>query len=894
MSSLLMDASVAAAIEAGRSVIVPNAQRAAALRLAWARAQQAQGVTLWATPEILTWDAWLTRQWQQAVLLGRLPQEQQRLGHSQELLLWELALETLPAQETAPDDLQLHAAALMQAAGLATQACLTLAQSAVTEEETLLAEALVRFRRLCQQRQLVSPGIAPLQALSFLGNALPPLIVGQPQLTALQQQLNAQHWPDTALLAPTPVAVEPAAEAGAVCYAVAPDMQQEIAACARWCGQLLQQDGARRLLVVSAYADLSLRTQGTLLWRALGAGSTAETAQHIDDTLLAIEGGEPLLQHALIADALAALALMHEPLETASLSRVLLSPWFASGDNADSVRLDLALREQGLARWSHESLQLALSTLSATHPCAIPVAQWLAALRLLATRTDRLTATTWAELFSQALGQAGFAVSPAMDSHDAQRLGRWSELLDEFAGLDAIVAPMNSSAALSRLQSLAQRATHAAASGDAAITLSRYLGDPVAAYDGIWVLGLAENRWPEPPRPNPYVALSEQRRSAWPEAGVTQRLQQARWAQTCWRARTARLVLSYAAQDGDVHHRPSALLLQDQPHWLDRGANASAHVCLAGAAEIDTQLPPLPPAASPAVRLGQGLERLRLQQQCPFRAQAQIRLGAQPQVTLTDGIGTRLRGSLLHSVLEGVWKDLHDQQTLLESNAAQRTALFERHWQRALHAQQEHGAAFITARVLERERQRAARLVTRVLELDCQRAPFRVLAQEKDALLDTVAGTLRLRIDRVDELAAGERLLIDYKSSEAETIKLDQGMARPLQLAVYVAALAETPHAVQGAALLSLSPAKLGYSGVALDTTGLPKRFKPIADWDATAQQWYAEIAQLVQQHMSGTASITPAKGACRYCHLPSLCRKGGLTDDEDDADIEGDGARDE
>ncbi len=59
--------------------------------------------------------------------------------------------------------------------------------------------------------------------------------------------------------------------------------------------------------------------------------------------LLAIEGGEPLLEHGLIADALDALQLMRDPIETAHLGRVLLSPYFGLGTDGARARLELAI-----------------------------------------------------------------------------------------------------------------------------------------------------------------------------------------------------------------------------------------------------------------------------------------------------------------------------------------------------------------------------------------------------------------------------------------------------------------------------------------------------------------------------------------------------------------------
>ena len=126
--------------------------------------------------------------------------------------------------------------------------------------------------------------------------------------------------------------------------------------------------------------------------------------------------------------------------------------------------------------------------------------------------------------------------------------------------------------ALDELLQLAEQARHAARSSDSAITLTGDHGAPLAGYDGIWVLGLAEQRWPEAPRPDPYVPLSEQRRCNWDEAGARQRLEQAQWSLQQWRACAPELVLSHPRLEGDVHHRPSALPGLAQPHvWEEPG-----------------------------------------------------------------------------------------------------------------------------------------------------------------------------------------------------------------------------------------------------------------------------------------------------------------------------------
>jgi hypothetical protein len=179
------------------------------------------------------------------------------------------------------------------------------------------------------------------------------------------------------------------------------------------------------------------------------------------------------------------------------------------------------------------------------------------------------------------------------------------------------------------------------------------------------------------------------------------------------------------------------------------------------------------------------------------------------------------------------------------------------------------------SRQLERERLRAEHLLLRVLEMDATRPPFTVIARENQLRLQSRAGTMALRIDRIDADAAGRLWLIDYKSGRPEPMRLEQGSAQPLQLALYEQALALSGQSVHGLALLSLSPVEPGYTGAAMEVQGWPGKWKSVPDWPVQRELWRAELERLLQQHVQGDAAVTPLRDACRHCHLPALCRRG-------------------
>ncbi|HYP80423.1 MAG TPA: PD-(D/E)XK nuclease family protein [Steroidobacteraceae bacterium] len=873
MSGVLMDASIAAALEAGRSVIVPTPQRAAALRWNWARAQRHLGREVWSTPDILTWEAWVESRWEQAQRLGQ-QQGIRRLNRSQQRRLWEQVLRGLAPRLAAGEDLSPHAAALMAAAAAATQSLLGLARLAMSDEEVLLVEALVEVRRWCERHGcIILPLAAPETLAGFVGIQAP-LLAGQQRATSLQLRLAELCWQDTPLLlSPAPVtASEPTR------HVQAADLESELQACGRWCRDLLEQDPARRLLVVSALASPSLDMQGAMLWRELSRG-TGAAASPVASELLALEGGQPLVHHRLIADALAALRLQAPLLEWKDLSAVLRSPYLSLAPEMERLRLERELARFGSARWTRPSLERCLQKLSERHHAAARLAQWLGSAP---PETQELArATQWAGRYTAWLQAGGFARDVALDSTDAQRLQRWNDLLDEFASLDGVIEPLPQAMAVEALQRLAGEAVHAAESGDAAITLTAQRGAPLAQYDGIWVLGLTSQRWPEPPRPNPYVPLAEQRRCGWDEAGVRQRLEQARWVQAQWQGATPRLVLSHARQEGDIRHRPSSLLPPEGEAWELARREDGVEPCMAQIA-VRGALAPMHIRRDAA--LSRGLQRLRLQQACAFRGQAEIRLGAEQPQRIGEGIPATMRGQLLHVMLEALWKELGDHGALLRRDEPARRALIARAWTHATRELEQRGDPMPAPRLLAREFARNERVILRVLEMDALRLPFRVEARELELLLPTAGGAMKLRIDRVDIDQAGRRWLLDYKSGAPGIIRLDQG-AQPLQLALYEQALAAAGQAVQGVALLSLSPAQAGYAGAAADAGGWPGRWKFLPEWEEARTRWQVEIAQLLDDHLRGSAEVAPLRDACRICHLAALCRRAEPGEEMEAAD---------
>jgi hypothetical protein len=67
-----------------------------------------------------------------------------------------------------------------------------------------------------------------------------------------------------------------------------------------------------------------------------------------------------------------------------------------------------------------------------------------------------------------------------------------------------------------------------------------------------------------------------------------------------------------------------------------------------------------------------GARTVELQSRCPFRAQAEIRLRAEPMPRVSLGIEPVDRGALLHRVLAELWAKFRTQQQLLALSSSAR------------------------------------------------------------------------------------------------------------------------------------------------------------------------------------------------------------------------------
>ncbi|MBS0389317.1 MAG: PD-(D/E)XK nuclease family protein, partial [Proteobacteria bacterium] len=295
-----------------------------------------------------------------------------------------------------------------------------------------------------------------------------------------------------------------------------------------------------------------------------------------------------------------------------------------------------------------------------------------------------------------------------------------------------------------------------------------------------------------------------------------------------------------------------------------------------------------------------GTRTLELQSLCPFRAAAELRLGAVPVIEPVPGLDRRERGQILHRALQGLWEALRDSRTLQEraANVPALAQLVRAVAGRAIDERLAQRMQPLPPPLVHNELQRLTGLIEAMLRQELQRsgaAEFSVRQLEQRGQ-GTLAGVpVRVRMDRLDQLEDGRLVVIDYKSGADEAFQPMAERPRQPQLLAYALLAAATVANGGGAAGAAGVVGVVGVAGVAavyLRADGVrwrgavadpkllpplkPQRKSaraPLPPWDVLQAHWRTVIERLVQQFASGDATVDPRRDACRRCHLSALCR---------------------
>jgi probable DNA repair protein len=860
-------------LSAAGTLVVPTPQRAAALRLAYGAAQIKAGRRVWHSPDVLPWGAWLERGLDEA--RARAVSVPRRLSRAQEWLLWREAVRAACADLPVlrPDAL---IEGVRRAVLLLEDYALVLHEAADPESAVLL-RARAYFQQRCTALHALWSG-SWSACVPYVRPATPILVTGFAPLAPARRS-----W-----LERIGVRIGESHDSGDASGRLQvrdfdnPELEAEAAA--EWCaGQLERNPGARMLLVVLRLGEHRHRWLRALSQR-LDYRSLLEPSATTARSALVIEGGQPLRDFALIAAAMHLLALATGEADFPMLSALLRSPFLDLPGRESRLRIDLWLREHNIDSARLSLLQTLLAPIE--HDLGDVDALALAAL-IAALGSDVPAAAPapavaspahWAQRFAQVLAHCGWPGS-GLNSDEQQVRARFDALLGEFADISMAPSVLGPAQALQMLRQLTARTAFEPASDDVPVTVTASLDDPIVRYDAIWVAGMTAEAWPQGAHPDPLIPWGLQQAAGMPMASPAGMLQSAEEALRHWRLASGELALSWSRSDGDMPHDPSPLLAETAlagPAAAEQPATAIFQLeswLAASAPRLeewhDLSGPPWPRERA----LRGGTRLLELQSLCPFRSFASLRLRAAPLPEPAPGIDARVRGQVLHCALELFWSATANLAQLRARPDAATLDLVSSCVERALAMAAGHALLCVEPSVVRREGERAVQLLLALLEWERSREPFEIAQLEWSQSYSVDGASLQLRLDRVDRLADGQLLVIDYKTGAPNSF--DALAERPMlpQLPAYAVVAGEQTAAVLSLYLGREGPKLRGIADKPGRLPGLPTLKAGEAQWPALLQRWRQQLHGLVQEFLSGYAAVQPQPGACDSCHLQSFCR---------------------
>jgi ATP-dependent helicase/nuclease subunit B len=362
-----------------------------------------------------------------------------------------------------------------------------------------------------------------------------------------------------------------------------------------------------------------------------------------------------------------------------------------------------------------------------------------------------------------------------LDSHEFQAVDAWNALLSRFSGLSDFAGTLRAGEALALLGRLAGETLFQPRSGDAPVQVLGLYEATGQSFEHLWVMGLHDGAWPPAAAPDPFIPLGLQREHRLPHSGPDVELEWAREVTAALRASAAEVVFSYPGRDGNEALTCSPLIAG--PGGVRRRRHSSIARTTAGRKPCAA-----PPCPSPCPQPYSRRRRSRLRNPEAARRQpAARRPGGLPVPGVRQpSAGRRAAGAAAgragreaqgrpaaHGAGTPV-ATLQSQSNLLAMPGDALTDLLRATIGEVLEEQRRRSPAAFTPRLAAVEAQRLEQRVLAWLELERQRSPFTVIACEQQRQLRGRRPAAGLKIDRIDRLADGSLVVLDYKTGQVK------------------------------------------------------------------------------------------------------------------------------
>jgi probable DNA repair protein len=880
-----------AALAEGAVVVTPNRRLARSLHREFDIAQRAAGRLAWPTPEIVPYPIWLETLWRHAVQADAVAGAA-LLSPQQATQLWRQIVDAEGPPLLDPRGAAMLAAeawSLVHEWGAGGESWRAWRGTADEPDDPSVfarwAEAYLAELKRADAHDLSQVPMALVVCAGRVANRRgATILAGFAELTPQQERLCAALVAAGADLRRLdtlpPTDAKPS-------RTLAASPRDEVAAALDWArARALQRPEARVGIVVE---DLARRRDEivALAYEQLCPGAILPGAMPTPAPF-EISLGVPMASIPLVVAALDLIALAESNLPVVAAAALLRSPYLPAAEEAWALRgsverdwLDSGYREVTLG-----------DAIAALESCSPALAlRWRGARDALR-RASRASPREWVDAWRAWLLGAGWPGSRPLDSSEYQTREAWERVLGQFASLGAVTSRLTPVRAIEALRALASEAIFQPEGAAAPIQILGVLEGTGLAFDALWVAGLAADRWPPAPAPNPLLPIAWQRERNMPRASAQRELAYAEMLTRRFAHAAPEVVFSSPASADDNELSPSTLILSYPerapsvvtPAWPRAIAHSATLDAIA-----DDRAPPLPDA----VTAPGGSRIVATQSDCPFQAVARHRLRAEPWRGSRTGLSPQERGTLLHKALAVFWGAVENHAALVALPAASLAVEIGVAVERSLAELPPARWRNVPPLIRAGEQRRLSALLDAWLARERARPPFAVQDIESVKTLRLGGVAFRLRPDRVDTLASGGVAILDYKSGRVERpAQWFDERPRASQLGLYtLAQRAAAPEiAVRAVVYAQLCPGEVVSAGLAADVDAWPglaavSSVGPRGDWPALESWWSRRLGALAAEIAQGHAAVTPRESPlpCRSCGLHAVCRIESMRHVRDD-----------
>lgn len=626
-------------------------------------------------------------------------------------------------------------------------------------------------------------------------------------------------------------------------------MEAELRAAGAWARSRLNEKPAANVAIISPMLEANAGDTARLVREGLvpgwqyGGTSYAAAAN--------ISYGRKLAEYPAIAIALLLLKWIHQGLNSREVSLLLRSPCIGGQEMHGRCRVELELRTHPDRAWSTDEFLRVFGGREESQD-AVEFFACVAAFAEFSVSRDVLSGPAeWAQRIDAALNAVHWPGDAVLESAEFQLVNRWRELLNEFARIEIVSRRISLAEACHHITALASDTLFQPESGQGLVKVLGVLEAAGLEFDHVWICGLDSAQWPPVSRPALFIANELQRKHEMPDATPGDTLAFARRVHERLAAAANNCVMSWAQSRDGLDLAASSLL---EGYGNDGGVAATdpgwyAASLIGKTAFEDCRDDSAPPVDKDEHVRG-GAYTVQRQHVEPFGAFVYGRLGVRAPEPIQTGLSPGVRGNIIHNALHNLLASKPDQNAIAmwsEESREQRigSAIDSALAEYTIHVDP------IMRHVIGLERNRLRQLMQEFISAESERPAFTVVDVEKRIDYAAFGILLGLRIDRIDRLANGQLLVIDYKTGLPKNFLNRAGEPTDLQLVVYADAIDAD---VGGLALINVDSRVISYKGAGGE--GGPWKASDDDEWEITLGSWRAIVHEALQNIACGDVRI--------------------------------------